>query len=329
MIFMVRPQANNVILDFELGTMALGQPKVQVVDIPRALSLVNRKSYRSGYVYAVDYIEYIGYAYDELTTFCMPCSYPLFAAYKLVFDEWRDQRSRNIADSGIEPGKWSDFKPYYNTHHFEGTWEEVYPIGKAATPAGVVVTEELSRTGSEWNRAELVFNDAAAATVTQVNVGMLGGDDLGVSYGSAMNVYGETRVATLAPDPLNPTASSASWITRVGPESADQSEAVINLLENENDFPPYANETDVSSPPIYNGGPQSIDAGLLLDQVTVGSTGRAVTMNGGLIPFGMFCVVLKNLEDSTLPVEGHGTLRVHCSRGEYKGVAAMAMGEFN
>ena len=328
---MAKVSANTITCDFELGAGSQGIGHPTIVDIPRALSLINRKSYRSGMVYSVDYMEYIGNQNDQLFTFILPMTYPLMNAYKLVYEEWKQQRADSIGETGIEPGKWSDFKPWFNVHHFEGTWTEAFPIGLTITASGVPVYADLSNIGSEWNRAEIVFNDPNAVATssspptTTYNVGMLGGDDAPAFYGSAMQVYGDTRPATLSLDPLLPVGASSSWITRTGAESAEMSTDVIDLIENENDFPPYANQADVSYAPIYNGGLESVDGGFLHDKIMVGSTGRAVQLNGGLIPLGLIAMWCKNMDQSSTG----GILRVHCSRGEYKGVAALKMGDFS
>ena len=107
-------QPNNVTLDF---TIDHGRG---IISIPRCLSLLNRRSYRSGYVYSVDYVEYIGAAEDRFKTGCLPFSYPLFNAYKLGFENWLEQRAEAIDETGIEPGKWSDFKPWFSEGHLIG-----------------------------------------------------------------------------------------------------------------------------------------------------------------------------------------------------------------
>ena len=315
-------QPNNVTLDF---TIDAGNG---IISIPRALSRLNRRSYRSGYVYSVDFVEYIGDSQDSIRTACLPASYPLFNAYKLGFEHWLDQRAEAIQETGIEPGKWSDFKPWFSYAHLiggaAGGFTEYFPHGIADPSLNLV---ELDDTGSEWNMAEIVRNDHALATTTTFYVGMLGDDDLGNLYGSLMNAYGDTTRPTIAPDPLTPGAASGSWITRTGPASGEMSEKVINLIEDENDFPPYANENDVNSPATYVGNGQSAPGGLLMDIAVTGTTGRAISLDGGLLPLGY---LVFHLDKSGSPApESAATLRVHCTRGAYKGVAALSMGDFS
>ncbi len=306
---MAHPQLNITTLDFFYSEASAGL----IIDIPRCLSLYNRRSYRSGYVYSVDYIEFISVANKEIEICILPPTYSLLAAYRLGYEAWLDQRSETIAETGIEPGRWSDFKPWYSFEHLDQSWTELLPRGCGAG----LVSQALSGTGAEWNRAEIVRNDLGAATTTTINVGMLGADNL--PYGSLMNAMGDTRVATMAPDPLMPGDVSSSWITRAGEASAAMTNVIIELIEEENDLPPYANQTDTTLPPIYVGGDQSAPRGVLLDKSVSGSTGRSVSLNGGLIPLGLLAIRTDSTEFS---------LRVHVTRGTYKGVAAKSMGSF-
>jgi len=308
---MAHPQLNITTLDFYSADAAR-----KIIDLPKALSLYNRRSYRSGYLYSVDYIEYIGTAQDVVTIAKLPTTYSILAAYRLGYDLWRQQRADTIETTGIEPGKWSDFKPWYSEEHLDGSWPELLPRGMGTG----LSLQPLDQTGSEWNRAELVTHDLAAATTSTVNVGMLGANNL--PYGSLMEAYGDTRVATLSPDPVMPGGASGSWITRTGEESADMSADVIQLIEDENDTPPYANQTDpdgLGLPPTYVGNDQSAPRGIMMDSSVAGVTGRSVTLNGGLVPLGLLAIETAG---------GAYTLRVHMTRGTYKGVAAKPMGSF-
>lgn len=310
---MARPQLNVTTLDFFTG-----EAGAFIIDIPRALSLYNRKSYRSGYVYSVDYIEYIGSTNDVISIAKLPETYVTLSAYKLGFEMWKAQRAAAIDESGIGPGRWSDFKPWYNQDHQTGVTPEMSPRGVG----GGVILQPLDLTGAEWNRAEVQVNDIGAATTDVVNVGMLGDNDLLNDYGGLIEAYGNTRTATLSPDPLTPNVASQSWITRTGEASAEMSQDVIDLIETENDQPPYANQADVALAATYLGNSQSATHGTLVDTTVTGSTGRGVSLNGGLFPLGMMLVAIASVGTSSV-------IRVHLTRGEYKGVAALPMGDFS
>jgi hypothetical protein len=92
------------------------------------------------------------------------------------------------------------------------------------------------------------------------------------------------------------------------------------LIEGENDNPPYANETDPANPPTYIGNAQSAPFGMMSDMGTSGATGRVLSLDGGLFPLGY--VIVSTTAESY-------TLRIHCTRGAYKGVAALKLGDFS
>lgn len=314
---MARPKLNTVTLDFKGGVGA------SIVSIPKALSLLNRKSFRCGLVYSVDFIEVISDVIPQETfqfvIAKVPENYNTLGAYRLGFHVWRQQRAEAIDESGIEPGKWSDFKPWFSDDHRSGVITELDVKGMG----GGFILQNLDQTGSEWNMADIAISDldptGGVTTTSVLPVGILG-DDNGSLYGSLINAWGETRGATLAPDPLISDQAHLSWITRTGDGLAEHTGDVIELIDTENDLPPYANQADTTLPPTYVGNGESAPNGMMVDKGTTGTTGRAMALDGGLFPLG-YVVVATDCTDYTL--------RIHCTRGSYKGaVAALPMGDF-
>lgn len=312
---MARPQLNTVTLDFFSG-----EAGAFIIDLPRWLSVYNRKSYRSGYVYSVDYIEYIGSASDVIHVVKLPETYGTLQAYALGFNAWRKQRAEALEESDglLRPGKWSDFKPFYDITHKDGTRPE---MGARGINAGAVTMGVLDTTGADWVRPTIIVNNPSAATTDELEIGMLGDDDIPNNYASCFDAMGDTREATLAPDPMTNIAASDSWVMRTGEASGEMSIDVINSLEGDNDDPPYANQTDAALPPTYVGNGQSAPGGVLVDTAVTGTTGRAVSLSGGLIPLGLLAVQIAG-------VGATHHIRVHMTRGDYKGVAALKMGDF-
>jgi hypothetical protein len=312
---MARPKLNTVVLDF------VGAAGASLVSIPKALSLANRKSFRQGYVYSVDFIEVIAGSANQVFTIAkLPENYNTLGGYRLGFDHWREQRANAINETDIQPGKWSDFKPWFNQDHADATLTELNVRGMSAG----YVLQPLDTTGYEWNMADMEVHDVDLATTQRFPIGMLGDSNVGAGalYGGLIDAWGVTRSATVAPDPLTPTEASYSWITRTGATSEAMSGAVITLIEDENDLPPYANQTDTTLAPTYVGNGESAPYGMMVDMGTTGSTGRALSLDGGLFPLGYLVVQNAGVEDYTL--------RVHCTRGNYKGaVAALSMGDFS
>ena len=180
-----------------------------------------------------------------------------------------------------------------------------------------------SNVGSNWESSSLFYNNVGAATTAEIFVGMLGA--VTASYGGLIQTWGNTRAGTIAPDPNMPGAASDSWIIRTGEESGEMAQDVMNEIEGDNDFPPYANVTDPADTPIYVGGELSCPGGVLVDTTLLGTTGRPNSMSGGLIPLGLLRV---NPEWADASAGQARILRIHLTRGKYKGVAALPMGDF-
>lgn len=315
---MAKPLSTNVCLDFILPD----DPATGYLSIPMEVSNLNRKSFRDGYVYSVDYIEFIGRIGDSLSVIKIPEGYVSMSAWRLGFEAWKAQRHNAMeASPGVEPGKWSDFKVLMDVNDNVGTRLNVHGMNAAGTGFS-----SLNRTGSEWNISDFEYNDAGAATTSTLNPGMLGANNLGANYGGLIQTYGDTRAGTMAPDPNIPDTVSSSWIMRTGEESSEMVTDVLNDIEGENDLPPYANITDPAVSPIYVGGANSAPGGVLHDATTLGTTGRPIAMAGGLFPCGLMKVVPSWTDSS--PGQNR-ILRVYLTRGTYKGLAAKQMGDFN
>lgn len=315
---MAKVPSCNVTLDFIIPDEAA----TQYISIPQSLSLINRKSFRDGYVYSVDYLEFIGRAGDVISIGKIPEGYTTMSAWKMGFEAWKQQRHNAMEDvPGASPGKWSDFKCLMDVNDNATTRLKPYGLSAGGTSYAVLPT-----VGSEWNISKFIVNDVAAATTTEYNVGMLGAN-VG-TYGALIQTWGDTRAGTISPDPNMPGDASGSWIIRTGEEAGEMALDVMNEIETDNDRPSYANvvEDGTAPTPIYVGGELSVPGGVLVDITTLGTTGRPNSMSGGLIPLGLLRLQ-PGWSDSTAGQER--ILRVHLTRGKYKGVAALPMGDFN
>jgi hypothetical protein len=313
---MARVPLNQVDLGFELSVEA-GE-NLKIIDLARCLSLMNRKMYRSGMVYSIDGISVAcpNSVTNEFEVWKIPEIYNVSASYRLAFETWREQRAEAAVDIGDSPspmGRWSDFKLFYNENHLAGDYDEVYPEGIDAGAWAAI-------TGGEWNRADIVFYDAANAVHT-MPIGMLGADNT-PTYGGVIEAWGDTRTGVMTPDPLLPDAFSESWIGHTGPAAEALEEPVQVLIADENDFPPYQFEADPTQDPKYTGASIATD-GVPHSVQLVNSVNQNTHISGGLFPLGFIVFKYFGLETSQMK------LIVHVSRGEYKGVAALPLGDFS
>ncbi len=283
-------------------------PGVSIINLPKALSEINRKMFRSGYVYGITGFTVSGVAGDICFLSKIPEGYVAEQSWKHVFDQWRKQRAETLDTSSGVTGKWSDFKVYFNERHFDGTYAELLPQVFTAGALTSVVT-----TGGEWNYSEMVYMSAGASVV--LPIGMLGDDNTPV-YGSVIEAWGDTRRTVLPIDPNVPGTLSTSWLEHMGPGPEDLEEDVENLIEAEGDQPPYA-ITESPANPIYLGGAAGGSDGIPHALLEIPQTAAPLFIDGGVFPLGM--ILWMN--------GGDQSLTVHTARGEYKGVAARRMGD--
>ena len=71
--------------------------------------------------------------------------------------------------------------------------------------------------------------------------------------------------------------------------------------------------------------PFTVAGGVFSDRSVTGTTGRAVSLNGGLFPLGLIRLELAGASVG----EVAPLFRIHMTRGEYKGVAALKCGDFS
>jgi hypothetical protein len=314
---MARPKSTNVVLDYILTPNG----GAEYIDLFQGLSVLNRRMFRQGYVLSVDFIEYIGNSGAEISIVKIPEGYTTHRAHEFVYRLWKSQRAEALENlDTLSPGKWSDFKVYMEAAH-ESVGQGLLPSG--ASSGGTVLNQVAAYGNAEWNYADIVYHDPALpGTSNQLDIQMLGSNDLPNGRAACIDTWGEVRLRTHNPDPLNPLDASTSWAVWTGENSADQTSQVIDLIEDENDSPPYGNQPDTTLNAILVGA-NSLPGGVLVDTAVTGTTGRPVALDGGLIPCGLLKVTVGQAEVVT-----HSTLRVHCTRGEYKGVAALPMGDF-
>lgn len=323
---MARPLSTQVDLGFVCPVSDVGS-NYFLVDLPRSLSLMNRKLYRAGYVYSVDSIQLVCTAGVlgspfEVEIWKIPEIYNAHKGYRLAYELWKNQRSEAAESGEVDGvsssspmGRWSDFKLWYNEDHKLGTYTELLPSGIDGNSWGAI-------SGGEWNRAEVVYYDAANAA-QEMQIGMLGADNT-PNYGGVIEAWGDIRPGVMTPDPLVYDEFSVSWVGHMGPAAESLEQPIEDLIQDENDLPPYLFEADPAVDPKYVGAGTVASDGVPHSLSLINTINENIFVNGGLFPLGMFVIKAPPSAQSS----GEFKVIVSVTRGEYKGVAALKMGDF-
>jgi len=298
------------------------------LDIAKDLSMVNRRLYDQGRQYGIESIEfhYVGVPAAIDTIFAQVFTagnswtvHNSFVKSKALWDEMQDLV---LDDNPSVKGKWHDFKIHLDSD-----------MAKAVHP--ILSPQQFGGAGGpylpgEWNYSTWVIpqHDVDPATglplpALEVTAHLLGNDSVaplatGASVG-LIKAYGESR-ARVQLEPDVPATFSTSFFT-VLTDSGSQEPELADVIEDENDKPPYAELN-------YPGGITNAP-GPVCQDLTVASVTHP---NGYLGSFVAECgLIMINMAGSLNGVAADlpagMAVRVNLMPGDYKGVASLPMGQ--
>jgi len=321
-----KPQACSRVLTYILGT------NESYCDIFRDLSALNRKLMRQGHSLVIEKVEAFFHVTEEnppgsgiptfdtltLSAGVAGDSWPVHNAWIKSKAMWHEMNQLVLADNPSIKAKWHDYKLYLDDHMRSGTIN-------APFASGVPVMM------GEWNYSDFVLPQHEVDPVTGIPLpadqtqAHLVGPDVGaagnfVSVG-LVNAYQESRSTVQLDSPNVPPGMSSSFFNLLT-DSGSQEPELADTLENENENPPY----DLDN---YPGGAVNVP-GIVLAESGVATIGSPTII---LSPFVAQCGLVKfvvqhskwgvNVSMENKPV----TIVVTVAAGDYKGVAAIPMGQ--
>ena len=313
----IEPAVTQLFYNFPAGT--------SYIDIAKDLSMVNRRLYRSGMVYAIQDIQLLNGLGTKASDISMVTfgtagnSWIVHNAWKKGFRAWRNQMNelKRGLGSNVE-GKWADFKVYLDDSMEDGTILSPLASDGAAYATG------------EWNHSKLVFDDDG--TEREYKMHIIGGSNLtDTNEESAIGLiyeYGISRPRVNEGDPdVFSGLSDSVYAKMLGTD--ELSDMMVDNIEGDNDNPPYDFDN-------YPGASSNADAAVLARIASVNSTQSQVTVPGFIAPCGLIQVVTQelSLSDATSAdgTYGAGTAPtiqaiITVATGPYRGVLAQKMGQ--
>ncbi len=274
------------------------------IDLARDLSRVNRRLMRQGRHYHVKKITVVSKNTpnfgNRISVSGISSSWVAAQAWKRGFEVWNKmdkEASENL--SGNIRGTWSDFKVYLSNDMRSGTVLEPLDNGGNAYLPG------------EWVYTRLVSPDGTTSS-DAFYLHMLGDHQGSAGSWSAISLiksYGQSRATVQAADPNIPGVASDDPIVNVFDYGTTVDE-VVNLMEGDNDSPPY----DLYDYPGQGGNDNGPKPAVFQDTTLV--DGRAVM--GG---FDAMCGLLELETTSTVESDVFSVL-VELAPGSYRGIKA-------
>ncbi len=236
-----------------------GSPETKYIDIAQCASAVNRRLYEQGKCYYVSRVTLISGGATTLALSTLPDNWVTSNAWVKSKALWNSMQNRVLKDNPSIAGKWRDYKVYMDLAHQQGgtsasgpTLNLIPQSGSAAVGLG------------EWNMSTLVLpeHDVDPATgvvlaADEFEVHMMGADNGGplpgnLASGGIIKMYQDTR-ARQQQEPLVPADMSVSWGTQIT-DSGSQDPELADIIDAENDLPPYDNDDYVGGDGNFNLG---------------------------------------------------------------------------
>lgn len=284
------------------------------IDLPQSMSFVNRRLYEQGKNYHIERIDYISSRGGAVSIATLPDTWVTANAHTKAKGLWDTMNNKVFEDNPSVKPKWFDFKCFFDQTHFNGGTTDDGPI---LNQLPVDVGNNFVLPG-EWRMSRFVnpqhnVDPATGAPLAADeyychilgdNVAGAGSPDVIASAGVIAG-YEDTR-ARVQDAPDVPGAMSLSWMTLLTDDGSQEPE-LANLIEFENDEPPYDRTQ-------YPGGATNFNQGTPQVLLITSPTLPQDKTLGFKAPLGLLKLKISANDDPS-------TLIIHMSPGSYKGTA--------
>ncbi len=298
------------------------------IDLSQCLSMVNRKLYPQGRCYYISKIQWLsgnsltgGANSSKVTLTTLPYNWVTRNAWVKSKALWTSMQDRVLKDNPSIAGKWRDYKVFMDLAHQQGGTASSGPLLNLKPVDGAFAAAG----DGEWNMSTLVLpqHDVDPATgivlaADEFEVHMSGGDNGGplpaaLASGGIIKMYQDTR-ARQNQAPLVPGDMSESWGTQLT-DSGSQDPELADLIDAENDLPPYDNDA-------YPGGGANFDGGVIQTQMIATASNQVDKDIGFPVPLGLIRVERALVENTN-----GGVLLLTLAEGTTAGVHTTEVGQ--
>jgi hypothetical protein len=321
-----QPVELTILTDLPVGS--------SIADIGNLASQINRKTFRQGYQYMIEKIEFYTVSNDPVTISVarLPNHWPSINAWTKTMSLWRKQQDDRLAESGLEQtiAAHRDFKIYMDSNHADGNYTELQArTGDVTTNSGYYMTVAQAQLVSpsvtkDWDKSQIVLpNKAAPGNTVEYFCHMLGPDSTGgagASFGM-IKAYADSRNRPMQTDPNIVDVASGG----IFGEMFDVDEATGDIVTNAqeaNTATPYLNDIDT---PIefYPGGSEQAVTPTIQDILQIVPTGNRTVASSVVPGFIANCGLILFSTDQVVQC------KITLAPGEYKGLMARPMQDVN
>ncbi len=301
-------------LTYSFTLPTAGSAVTSYVSISQIASFVNRRLYEQGKCYYINRIVMSAPGATSVIVSTLPDTWVTANAWVKAKALWKQMNNKVLHDNPSTQGKWADFKVFFDAVHRNGGTNAAGPtlnllpfdFSGNTVRAGEWVMSEYVQPQHTVNTGtgEPLAADEYTAHMLGDNIAGSGSPDLIKSVGIIQG-YADTRARVQA-EPNVPADMSTSWMTLLTDDGSQEPE-LAQLIEDQNDLPPY-DETE------YVGGGNNFNTGVPQAILNTSSSLLVDKDLGFKVPLGL----LKILSDGSANIN----LTIHLTPGSYKGLMA-------
>jgi len=296
-------------------------PGISYLDLSLALSIANRRAYKQENTnYAVSQFELLsGGNLGNLIIDKLPETWVYDNAYQKTRALWHKMNDQVLDDEPSIKGRYTDFKILIEGAQLTADVQTtINPAGTILTPVQLVGGANVFTRGdftggvsprADWEYSQLTIpNDPVSGTSTDYYI-TGGGSDTATTK-SCITGYSLSRSRPQSQDPNVPTNSG--WMTELF-DVGEQLEELRDIIENDNDRPPYPVSPEQTANDFYPGGNQEFPGLQTHGFCTFTST---TVSSKNRIAGGMFQNGLMKFSNTS---DGSFSLLLHMVPGDHRG----------
>ncbi len=288
------------------------------IDLGLCASILNRRGYKQqDHTWGVAQFEFLGDGVGVVQVQKLPETWVFQNAYTKSKALWEEMNDQVLDQEESIRGRYADFKIYMDDNMRQQTiQDDANQAGRILTPVQAVgganqwTLADFSGGSppADWNYSQLTIpNDPTSGATTNYYMHAVG-PNTAASKGLIAG-YELSRSRVQNPDPNVPTSNG--WMTDLF-DVGEQLDELRDVIEDDNDRPPYANPSSGSTA-YYPGGSQEqpdlqVHSFCNFTPTTVSAKNR---IQGGMFQNGLLKIV--NGSDATL------SLIVHLMPGTHRG----------
>ena len=357
-------------LTFDLGNVQIAStdPGNQMgrstyyIDLSQCASLVNRRFYRQGLLWATSAMRITsipvapgtdqpqsGSPSGAVVVSKLPSTWVMSNAWEKGFRAWQKMNNEALAEAESVKPKFLDFKIFADEgHHAYGVGANKLPVVFDYDQSGAPGLQNLTftpATAGEWEMSKFVIpkvydqvtgdplNSVNNFEIVAVGTNYPGSGASGLQAVSLIEGYAASRALPDVVDPNVPDdAYDASgptpenWQSALFNEGTTQDDGVLTDMATENNLAPYPFENDgVNTDTMYPGGANQAPSLQIHDISTISGTtvGGITHLKGGNFPCGLIRIDWANTGD----VSANLALQIDLVPGYHRGYLCEPMTE--